>query len=515
MLKRLGTNGAVQLAGMETAAIPLLTAVLMEGRSRGVALSGLIVRKERKPWGLGCAIEGMLSGDPVVIIDDILNSGTSAEKARVTLEQAGARVERMLVVIDYQSEEGLAWRQHHGIEVESLFTLADFGLSLSKPAAAVPQNQYSKLWEYKAKGGRPYHVVPKSAPLLVGERLFFGTDGGSMRALDITTGGEVWKYQCKNTGRKGVWSSAAHHAGRLYFGAYNGSVYCLDATTGTLVWRRPLCEWVGSSPLIVPEHGLLYIGLEYERPRARGSFAALRLQNGEKVWEHWLEAYQHGSGGYWKGGDFVVFGTNDHDVRALRARTGEAVWTFKACGSVKYAPAIDEARSLVAFASFNRSIYVLDARDGRKLGEFATDDICYTTPLITGNRLFCGSGDRHLFVIDLDQMTLVKKIDCGARIYSSPRLIDGAVVFGTAGGVVRELDPVSLETRAKLVVPDAVTNAVAATPDGTRIFVPTYINEIFAFRREQSQEVCGDHVSRQRRSADGHDLLVYAEEHPV
>ena len=115
--------------------------------------------------------------------------------------------------------------------------------------------------------------------------------------------------------------------------------------------------------------------------------------------------------------------------------------------------------------------------------ECKTDNICYTTPLFAHGKLFCGSGDRHLYVIDLDTMSLALKYDARARVYSSPRLIGDSVIFGSNGGVIREMDPVSLEIVGQLTVPDAVTNAVAFAPDGARIFVPTYVNEIYGFER--------------------------------
>jgi outer membrane protein assembly factor BamB len=483
ILDRLHPASSAQVAGMETAAIPLLSALLLAGSARGATLTGLLIRKERKRFGLGRAIEGAISGAPVILLDDTLNSGASAEKARVTLEQAGIKLERMFVVIDFETEGGLAWRRKHGIQVEALLKLADLGLSIGKRGAPAASIAYTKLWHHESKDGRPFHLVPKSAPLLVGEHLFFGTERGVMQALDSATGDVIWTFPCKGTGRKGIWSTPAHHAGRLYFGAYNGNVYCLDAGTGSCIWQRALCEWVGSSPLVVAGNQHLYIGLEYESPRAKGGMAALSLDTGDKVWEHRLSAYQHGSAAYWKSGDLVVFGTNDNDVRALNAKTGELVWRFETRGAVKYAPAVDAERAIVAFASFDRSIYVLDVRDGRKLGEFPTGGVCYTTPLIAHGRLFCGSGDGHLYAIDLDGMTLAGRIGCGARIYSSPRLIGGSVAFGTAGGGVWEIDPASLDVTGKLVVPDAVTNAIAATADGRRMFVPTYMNEVYAYAR--------------------------------
>jgi orotate phosphoribosyltransferase len=301
-----------QFAGMETAAIPLLTGLLVHGSNRDHPLSGLIIRKERKPTGLGKTVEGKITKDPVILVDDVFNSGDSAEKARVSLEAEGIKLERMLVVIDYQSKTGKAWQQTHGIEVQSLFKLPEFKLSLGEKKPPARKHRYlKKLWHHKASDPYPYYVVPKSAPLLVGNRLIYGTDTGSMRAIDCDSGRLAWRFKAPGTQTKGIWSSPQHHDGRIYFGAYNGNVYCLDAATGEKVWDQPYCEWIGSTPCLAPENGHLYIGLEYERPREQGSIAALDLTTGEKVWEHFLKVYQHGSCSYWKEGNLVVSGIND------------------------------------------------------------------------------------------------------------------------------------------------------------------------------------------------------------
>src|SRR5580700_2297067 len=76
-----------QVGGMESAAIPLLSAILMKSLSRGTPVNGFIVRKERKTYGAGNSIEGALTDAPIVMVDDLLNSGSSMEKARVVLEQ--------------------------------------------------------------------------------------------------------------------------------------------------------------------------------------------------------------------------------------------------------------------------------------------------------------------------------------------------------------------------------------------------------------------------------------------
>jgi orotate phosphoribosyltransferase len=479
---RYGSFGPFQIGGMETAAIPLLTAIMLKAPRNHCGLNSFIIRKERKTYGLGNAIEGAVTDEPIILVDDILNSATSAEKARTVVEQAGYGVSEMFIVIDYRSATGLKWRQAHGIEVFSLFTLADLGLELG-PNPRPPVQTYRELWRTAIPGANPYFVVPKSTPLLLENRIFRGCDAGSMHCFNASTGAVVWEYKTGASARKGIWSSPAVDSGRLYFGAYNGVVYCLDEGTGGEIWKQSYGEWVGASPVVVAKHGLVYIGLEYERPWAQGGIAALDINTGHKVWERPVRKYQHGSPAYWASGDLVVWGTADHQMTGLEAKTGKLAWSFQTRRSTKYAPAIDPQNGLVAFASFDKSIYVVDAATGAKRGEWETGEICYTTPLFVGNRLFCGSGDRHLYVIDLDNMELIKKLDMGARIYSSPRAIGRRVVFGTTGGRIIELDAETLEIEGVLQLPDAVTNAVAASPDGDRMFVSTYMNQLFAFER--------------------------------
>ena len=485
--ERFTDAGPFQIATMESAGIPLLTAIMLSAPASHADLSGLIIRKSRKTTGMGQLVEGRATREPIILVDDILNSGTSAERARLALATEGHSISQIFAVVDYHSRNAEKWRKVHSIKVNALFDLSEFGLSLANKSEN-PAQTYQELWRTSVPGGFAFHVVPKSAPVLVGDVIYRGCDAGMMHAFDAKTGAVLWTHEARGASpRKGIWSTPAILDGRLYYGAYNGVVYALDAKTGIEIWSQACCEWVGASPIVVPKHDLLYIGLEYQRPWAQGALTALNLKTGAKVWEHQIKKYQHGSPAYWRGGDLVIWGTADHHTVALKPTTGELVWSFPTRRSVKYAPAIDEARGLIAFASFDTSIYLLDAATGKKLGEWETGEICYTTPLFANGKLFCGSGDRHLYVIDVQSRELIKKIEFDARIYSSPRVIGDRVIFGTNGGRVIELDIDTLETKGILQLPDAITNAIAISDDEERIYVSTYMNHLFAFERTEPE----------------------------
>lgn len=481
--QRYGNEGPFQLAAMEVAAVPLLTALQISARKRGRTVNGFIIRKERKEYGTSRNVEGIVTDEPVILVDDLMNSGESVARSKAVIEQAGAALKEVFVLIDYRSPHGMAWREANGVALHSLFTLDEFDLAFTPRAIAPPSIRYQVQWRFYEKGAFPFATVPKSTPMLLDGHLIMGLENGTMVSINAQDGTERWRYSVPLKHSKGIWSSPAHHNGRLYFGAYNGVVYCLDAYAGEEIWRNPCCEWIGSSPLIVPAHNALYIGLECERPRQKGSHAAFNLDTGERIWEYGMKEYEHGSAMYDPAADRVIFGSNDHCLIAHDAKTGQKIWQFDTDRSIKYAPALDAERRQVVAASFDGNIYIVDADTGAKKGAVKTGDICYTTPLVAHDRIYAGSGDRHLYVIDAATLELVQKIDCGARVYSSPRLLNGHVVFGTNGGRVIEMHPETLNVEGLVQLPDAIPNAIGASADGSMLYAATHMNELYGIAR--------------------------------
>src|SRR5207245_3997062 len=140
-----------QVGGLETGAIPLVAAIAMAGQQRGIPVNAFVVRKERKPHGLSKTIEGVLTADPIVIVDDLINSGSGMEKVRVVLGEAGHRFRDLFVVIDYEAEEGRQWLQQYDVGLTSLFRLVEFGLELKPSAPRGTRAASREAWHVRSR----------------------------------------------------------------------------------------------------------------------------------------------------------------------------------------------------------------------------------------------------------------------------------------------------------------------------------------------------------------------------
>lgn len=102
MIKDLAVDA---VGGFTLGADPIVGSVVTLSHLRGRAISGFIVRKEPKKHGRQKLIEGVLpEGARVVIVEDVVTTGSSVKKAISAVEEAGGKVLRVLCIVD--REEG-------------------------------------------------------------------------------------------------------------------------------------------------------------------------------------------------------------------------------------------------------------------------------------------------------------------------------------------------------------------------------------------------------------------------
>jgi orotate phosphoribosyltransferase len=109
-----------KLGGVALGGVPLAAAT-----SVAAGVPYVIARKQRKDYGTANLIEGRLAeGEEIVVVEDIVTTGTSLVDAVEALRDAGATVERALVVVD-REEGGRENIEDAGVELEALVTASE------------------------------------------------------------------------------------------------------------------------------------------------------------------------------------------------------------------------------------------------------------------------------------------------------------------------------------------------------------------------------------------------------
>src|SRR5262249_44778679 len=201
----------------------------------------------------------------------------------------------------------------------------------SKPVERIPITDQRSRWDVSSSG-------VAAAP----GRLYGGTYGGHVVALDPATGTRVWEFAAGDS----VLSTPAVDGRRVYFGSFDGSVYALDGATGRQLWKHETGGPVVSAPavydnkVIIGSRSFDLLALD----AATGAPAWTRY-----VWFSWVESAANVRGG------IVYFGSSDAaKLFALNARTGRQVWDLDVTGAAWGQPAVTDKRVFIGTLGFGQ-----------------------------------------------------------------------------------------------------------------------------------------------------------------
>jgi len=130
-LDRLAFRGWAPRAvgGLTLGADPFAYALALTARRRGLPLDAFTVRKQPKDHGTGKRIEGCFApGIPVVVVEDVLTTGSSAREAISAVESEGGHVLGVMAVVD-REEGGREALERAGYLVEAFLSASDLGLA--------------------------------------------------------------------------------------------------------------------------------------------------------------------------------------------------------------------------------------------------------------------------------------------------------------------------------------------------------------------------------------------------
>jgi outer membrane protein assembly factor BamB len=225
--------------------------------------------------------------------------------------------------------------------------------------AAVSLTDRSLLWAFTLPR------VSRGGPTIAGGRVFVGTDGGIIYAIDGADGGQVWKAETDglvvgplaasggmvfgvaenghgaastvygwhaDTGKeawsfaqtRGVIGSSSPSAtgGVVYVGMGDSTVRAFDASSGDVLWSRAVSTTFspGSAPALAG--GSVYA------LTAGGHLYDLRASDGTRVWDYLFDANSIRSSAL-VASDTVYAGLDDGTVVAVSISSGNLVWTAK------------------------------------------------------------------------------------------------------------------------------------------------------------------------------------------
>ena len=118
---------------------------------------------------------------------------------------------------------------------------------------------------------------------------------------------------------------------------------------------------------------------------------------------------------------------------------------------------------------------------------FTTSGVIGGTPLVYGQRLYCGSMDGNLYCLTAEMGELVWKFPTGDGVASSPLIIDGKLIFGSLDGYLYCLDPLTGQPVWKYRTGDWIESSPAT--DGQRVFVGSYDDCLHAIDLETGKGV--------------------------
>ena len=234
----------------------------------------------------------------------------------------------------------------------------------------------------------------ESSPLVDGGRVYFGSENGTVYALDADTGAVRWTYHAAGAVKCGL----ALWQGKLYFGDYAGKVYAIRRADGHEVWRTGTsgAEFGLSSgqfyatPAVA--FGRVYIG---NTDHYMYSFAAT---NGKLAWRKGTGAYVYSSPAVAQvpgGRPAVYFGSYDGTFYALDARSGGVLWTHAEGGTISGGTTI--VGDVVYFSNNrHKTTTGLGARTGRVVFRFPHG--AFNPVVSDGERIFL-TGSSSLYAL--------------------------------------------------------------------------------------------------------------------
>ncbi|MBY0553433.1 PQQ-binding-like beta-propeller repeat protein [bacterium] len=296
-------------------------------------------------------------------------------------------------------------------------------------------NAYDGLVSYgmdsKNKNWRvdiPFGVEASGAAIK--DRLFVGSNNGTMYSIDLANGQIVWQFDTKSE----LVGEPLLNEGILYFVSGSQSLYALDASNGKQLWihnRQDTASNMtirgGSKPSI--SNGLVYAGF------SDGTLVAINAKTGTEQWEITLNRntkFRDIDASPVIDGDFIYINSYDDKIYCVSKDKGEIVWTQNFGGAST--PLIFQDKIFVV--SSKGEIVALSKKEGTEIWKHSTSQGVYTEPGLINNIIVAGESQGKLQFFEPTTGKKLGSFEPGRGVFSKPSIYGDELYFVSGEGNV-------------------------------------------------------------------------------
>lgn len=461
----------IQIGGLESAAIPLVSACVL----RGDTASGFYIRKSRKKKMQLRQIEGEVKhGIDIVLVDDLINTGSSFKKQIQVLKKEGFTVKAIFAIVQFREQAFYTFLKEEGIALYTVFTIDDFGLVLGD--TSLPVTLKTK-WHLGTKVSHLLEQGPKNQIVHHQGFLYKTDDGGLIHKINEDSGLVIWSRQVlwrKKTALKTFRGSCIVND-VFYAATYRGALLALDTKTGSPLYKTSIAQNF-TAPLFTLGNKLV-TGISEGRGKETylvvifdtvAQTVSSRFLLQASLNPSLITDELHG----------IFYCSDATGMLYALTQAGELVWKTQLSIKGRICLTFNEYGDIVAIAQEGGDTIVLNRKSGSVRDTLVLPAFHQAPPVCKGNLFFGATLDREIYCFNYSTKEMVWSYETTGRMYSSPVLYGDHLYVGDNNGIMHVLQQGSGVKIAEFVVSERIVNPILITRGN--IIISTFGDEIYA-----------------------------------
>jgi len=467
----------IQICGLESASIPLITALVMSGE----CANGLYIRKSKKKKYDLRELEGNLTDAPIVLVDDVVNFGNSVEKQIKVLKKKSRDVHSIFACVHIQEPVYYLYlTEAYGITRNFLFSVRDFGESYEQ--SFKPQVIFSEKWNIDLGSNHDFNVTHRDQVVVNDTSVLMNADDGYVYSISKYTGDIYWKTQIQkkvpfSLNQPGLCTDK----GIVYAPTENGALYQLSLKEGDVLQKLSVIDHIYGEPVLCDEgRAILLRG----KDGGKDTMVLVDLKREKVKWRH--GATSKITSCFIRSGRFLLLTELSGTVRCFDLNTGSEVWSVFLNDSLNDGVTANPNNTLGYLVTLSGILFILNLKNGAilKSKNISDEPFFFSRPTFNRDKLYITSLHRTVYCVNETSLMVEWEFNTQGRIFGGATIKNNKLFFGNNAGVLYALNARSGALLGTYVLADRVVTQPIHDEDNT-IFVPTLGNKVFALSLEE------------------------------